>query len=279
MKLKYCRNHLEMSFYACALATGVAVAGTTDSTMLGQPAPTRDEVVSGVLKLDLNTHYISYGNDTWGDGNPNIDELNFNPFLELAFALPANFKATLGTWWDVNGKGSGSTLGGDLREVDVWVGLAYTYNELTIGVVGQEWLYGSDSEEIVDVNLSYDCFLKPTLIIHNRVGEEASGGDNGSVIIGGISYGFDAGPVAITFPLNVAYFATSDFYGAGGNTGFGYASIGLGASLPLSPYLGSAYGNWTLNGGLTYYFTDKDITINNTQDKFLTANLGLSLSF
>lgn len=268
-----------MSFFACALVTSVAAAGMTETTTPDTTISEKDEVVSGVLKLDLNTHYISYGADTWGDGKPNIDKLNFNPAMELSFALGPNFKATLGTWWDVNAKGSGSSLGGNLREVDVWAGLAYTVNKFTVGVVGQEWLYGSDSEEIVDVNLSYDCFLKPTLIFHNRVGEGASGGDKGTVIVGGISYGFDAGPVAVSFPVNLAYFATEDFYGAGGGTGFGYASIGIGASLPLSPYLGSTYGDWTLNGGLTYYFTNNDITINNTEDSFLNANLGLSVAF
>ncbi len=280
MKNKYCRNAIHTSLLAAALSAGVAFAGT--ETMMSSPPPapaSAEDVVSGVLKLDLNTHFISYGNDTWGDGNPNFDDLNFNPFLELSLALPAGFKATVGTWWDVNDKGNSGSLGGNLREVDAWVGLSYTYDKFSIGVVGQDWLYGSASEEIVDVNLSYSCFLSPTLVIHNRVGEGASGGDTGTVIVAGISYSVDAGPLAIYFPLNVAYFATDEYHGPGGDTGFGYASIGIGASLPLSTYMGTAYGDWTLNGGFAYYFTDNDITVNNTENNFLTASLGLSLAF
>lgn len=278
MKSIHISKGIPCSLAVFAIGTTIAHAGTETIITAPAPAPAED-VISGVLKLDLNTHFICYGNDTWGDGNPNIGELDFNPSLELAFALPHKLKATVGTWWDVTGKGSGSSLGGNLQEVDVWAGLAYTWQKFTIGVVGQDWLYGSASEEIVDVNLSYDCFLSPTLIIHNRVGEGASGGDEGTVIVGGISYGFDAGPISISFPLNVAYFATDGFYGPAGDTGFGYASIGAGASLPLSNYMGSGYGDWTLNGGLTWYFTDNDITVNNPESSFLTANLGLSLAF
>lgn len=276
MKFIYISKEIQRPFVALMISTTMCHAGS--ETIMSSPAPGPD-VISGVLKLDLNTHFICYGNDTWGDENPNIDELNFNPSLELSFALPVNLKATVGTWWDVNDKGGGSSLGGNLQEVDVWTGLTYTYNKFSIGMVGQAWLYGSSTEKIVDVNLSYDCFLKPTLIMHNRVGEGASGGDDGTVIVGGISYGFDAGPVSLSIPLNLAYFATDNFYGNGGDTGVGYASIGFAGSLPLSPYLGIAYGNWTLNGGFTYYFTNHDITVNNPEDNFLTANLGLSVAF
>lgn len=279
MKSKYCRISIKGPLLACALATSAASAGTTETTMAPAAAPPKEDVVSGVLKLDLNTHFISYGNDVWSDGNPQLDELNFNPFLELSIALPANFKATIGTWWDVTDKLPSVTLGGNLREVDVWGGLAYSYDKFTAGVVYQVWNYGSATEEILDVNFSYDCFLHPTLIVHNRLGAGASGGDEGTVLVAGISYGVEAGPVTVSFPVNVAYFATDGFHGASADTGFGYASIGVGASLPLTSVIGSSFGDWTLNGGLTYYFTDTDITVNNEESSFLTASLGLSLAF
>lgn len=284
MKTKYSRNLLSNPLLALVLTAGFASAGVTE-TMAPAPAPApAEDVVSGVLKLDLNTHFVSYGNDVWSDGNPQLGELNFNPFLELSIALPAGFKATVGTWWDVTDKGSSGALGGDLREVDAWVGLSYTYEKFTVGVVGQDWLYGPSgapdrSEEILDVNFSYDCFLKPTLTVHNRLGAGASGGDEGTILVAGVSHSFEAGPVTISIPVNVAFFVTDEYHGPTGDAGVGYASIGLAGSLPLSTYMGSAYGDWTLNGGFTYYFTNDQITVNNEEDNFLTASLGLSLAF
>ena len=279
MKNKYCRKLTNTSIVVVALASGFATAGTTEMTTAPAPAPIED-VVSGVLKLDLNTHFISYGLDVWSDDNLSVSELNFNPMLELSFDLPGEFVGTLGTWWDVTDKNNNGSLGGNLMEVDIWAGLAYTFDKFTVGVVGQNWLYGSSSEEILDVNLSYAGFLSPKLTIHNRLGggaAETAGGDEGTIVVLGISHSIEAGPMTISFPVNVAYFATDEFHAPTADTGFGYASVGVGASLPLSSI--AAYGNWTLNGGLTYYFTDDDVIPNNNHGDFLTANVGISLAF
>jgi hypothetical protein len=198
--------------------------------------------------------------------------------VELAFALPNNFTGTLGAWSDVTDKG-GDPIGGNIQEVDVWAGLAYTYEKVTVGLTWQEWMYGSDTEDILDLKFAYDCLLAPSLTIHNRLGAGASGGDEGTVLVLGLSHSVEAGPVTVSFPVNIAYFMTDDFHGAGADTGFGYASLGVGASLPLTDYIGSSFGDWTLNSGLTYYFTDDDIIPNNNHNDFLTANVGLSLAF
>lgn len=280
MKNKYCRNLINTPLIAFALATGVASAGTTETMTPAPVAPATEDVVSGVLKLDINTHFVSYGADVWSDDNPSISELNFNPMLELAFDLPGEFTATLGAWADVTDKNTSGSIGGNLMEVDVWAGLAYTYEKFTVGVTAQDWLYGSASEEIVDVNLSYACFLSPKLTIHNRVGAGAAGvagGDEGTILVLGVSHSVEAGPVTFSFPVNVAYFATDGFHAPTADTGFGYASVGVGASLPLEAI--AAFGDWTLNGGLTYYFTDDDVIPGNDHGDFLTATVGVSLAF
>ena len=43
--------------------------------------------------------------------------------------------------------------------------------------------------------------------------------------------------------------------------------------------IGESFGDWTLNGGVTYFFTNDQITVNNGEDNFLTASLGLALAF
>lgn len=276
MKNKYCRNLLNTTLLATALATGLATAGVTETTTTAPAAPPAEDVVSGVLKLDFNSHFVSYGADVWSDG-ASMGDMGFNPSLELAFALPAGFTGTLGTWWDVNSKGD-SLIGGQMQEIDVWAGLAYTYEKFTVGVTYQDWIYGDATEEILDVKFAYDCFLAPSLTIHNRLGEGASGGNEGTILVLGVSHSIEAGPVTVSFPVNVAYFCQDDFHANSTDDGFGYASIGVGAALPLTA-LADSFGDWTLNAGLTYYFTDDDVVGNPDESDFLTTSVGLSLAF
>jgi hypothetical protein len=281
MKNTYCRNLFNAPLIALALATGAASAGTTETMAPAPTPPPAEDVVSGVLKLDFNSHFVSYGADVWGDDD-SLTDMGFNPLLELSFALPSNFTATLGTWWDVNSKGDSSTalgnIGGQLREVDVWAGLAYTYDKFTVGVTFQDWLYNSATEEILDVRFAYNCFLSPSLTVHNRLGAGGSGGNEGTILVLGVSHSIEAGPVTIAFPVNLAYFLQDDFHAGSTDEGFGYASVGVTASLPLTPYIGSAVGDWTLNAGLTQYFTDNEV-VGNLDDDFLTSTVGLSLAF
>ncbi len=263
-----------------ALTAGVATAGAeTTTTMSTTSAPISapsDDVVSGMLKLDFNTHFISYGADVWGDGS-SMSDLGFNPNLELYFALPGDLTLTLGTWWDVNSKGD-SPIGGRLQEVDVYAGLSYSIDKLTIGLTYQAWMYGSDTEDILDLKFSYDTFLSPSLTIHHRLDQGAAAGDEGTVLVLGLSHSIETGPLTLSFPFNLGYFLEDDFHG-GTDGGFGYASLGVAASLPLAPIIGDSFGDWSLNGGLTYFVTDDEVIPSNPSDSFLTASLGVALSF
>ncbi len=279
MKSKHFRNLLGAPLLAAALASGTATAGVEEMTMAPAPiAAPADDIISGTLSLDFNSHFVSYGFDVWGDGS-SMSEPTFNPSLELSFALPADLTLTLGTWWDVNSKGGGnsSPLGGRIQEIDVWTGLSYTWDKLTMGVTYQAWMYGSDTEDILDVSFAYDTFLSPSLTIHNRLDEGASGGTTGTILVLGLEHGFELGPVSLAIPLNVAYFLDDDFHPASTDDGFGYVSIGLAASVPLA--FTEPLGGWTLNGGLTYYMTDDDVVANARQDDFLTASIGVSVDF
>ena len=306
MKNKYHRTLVQSAVLSAALGGTAAYAGSVETITPPATAPMED-VISGVLKLDFNSHFVSYGADIWSDGS-SLSDPTFNPMLELAFALPADFTLTLGTWWDVNSKVD-SAIGGRIQEVDVWAGLSYSIDKLTVSVTYQAWMYASDTEDILDVKFAYDTFLSPSLTIHQRLDQGAAIGDEGTVLVLGLSHSMDVGPVSFSFPFNIAYFATDGFHQnavaatpgtpavlpafgvaaepaipatdaiAEADGGFGYISIGVAAALPLSPYIGDAYGDWTLNGGLTYFITDDDVIPNNPQDSFLTASLGLGLSF
>jgi hypothetical protein len=272
---------LKSALLASVLGASASYAGDPVTTTTTTPAPAPEEdFFSGTLNLDYNSHFVSYGLDVWGDGN-DLEGPTFNPALELTWGLPANFSFILGTWWDVNGKVP-SAIGGKLQEIDVWAGLGYKVGDLSITAYYQNWIYGSGNEQIVDLKFVYDCFLSPSLVIHNRVDPGASGGSNGTVLVAGVSHSLEAGPVSFSFPLNVAFFVDDDFHPGSIDSGVGYGSLGISATLPLT-FLGDKAGEWNLHGGFTYYLTDSDV-VGNTRagrpdNDFLTANIGIGCAF
>ncbi|MCW1883840.1 hypothetical protein OKA04_03815 [Luteolibacter flavescens] len=276
---------VKSSAFTCALiasllGTAASMAGDAQTTTTTITTPAPESKFSGTLNLDLNSHFISYGNDVWADGN-SWDGGTFNPSLELTWALPGNFSAILGTWWDVNGKPAGTDpVGGNLQEVDVWGGLGYKIGDLSITALYQAWLYGEETEEIIDLKFAYDCFLSPSILIHNRIDAGFAGvlgGNEGTIVVAGISHSIEAGPVTFSFPLNVAYFFEDDFHPASTDDGLGYGSFGVTATYALD-FLGEDYGKWNLHGGVTYYVTDDDV-IGNPDDEFLTGTIGIGCAF
>lgn len=284
MKKHHSRIRFATPLLALALSVS-AMAGLTETTTTAPVTPTEEEsLFSGTLSLDANSHFISYGWDVWADGS-SMSRYGFNPSLELAWELPGGFTATLGTWWDVNAKPTGlapgtpeSPIGGKIQEIDVWAGLAYNVGDFTAKVTYQNWFYGSETEEILDVTFSYDTFLSPTLTLHNRLDEGASGGQTGTVAVLGVSHSVEAGPVTFSFPLNVAYFFQDDYHPGSTDDGFGYGSFGVTANMPLE-FISDAYGDWSMHAGLTYYVTSGDVVGNPRKDSFLTANVGVTVAF
>jgi hypothetical protein len=125
--------------------------------------------------------------------------LLFHPSLELNKAVTDNFKLILGTWWDVNDQAT-SSIGNRVQEVDVWFGGAYTTGILTTTVLYQQWMYLNLNEQAVELKLAVDTFLKPYVLIHERL---ATDYNDGTVAILGASYDFKAGPVSFSVPAAV----------------------------------------------------------------------------
>jgi len=289
MKNKYHRTLVQSAVLSAALGGTAAYAGSVEMTVPAAPTPMED-VVSGSLNLDYTSHFFSYGNDVWNDGDDAFT-LGFYPSAELAFALPAGFTATLGVWAEVHDKDrptNPNKLGGDIQEIDVWYGLSYTFDKLTVGVTYQNWFWGGGVEDILDISFAYDTFLSPSLTIHNRLdagGAAPLGGDEGTILVLGLEHGIEAGPVSITFPFSLAYFVDDGFHTPTSDSGIGYGSIGVSASMPLTTLIGDAYGDWSIHGGVTYYITDDGTVggapaaLNPAEDSFFVTNIGLSLSF
>ena len=272
--MKYSKATVAASLAFLAISGAAAVAGTTSTAATGKmvaPAPPAPApIVTGTLNLNYNTHFISYGQDIWGAGTDFGDKGTFNPSIELNFDLGGGFKAILGTWWDVNSNAD-SSIGDAIQEVDVWGGFGYTTGNLSFTLVYQEWLYASQSERIIDFKIAYANFLNPSIMFHGRV-DGAEPFDTGLVTVLGIAPGTKAGPVALSFPIQVAA-DTDGFHG--GDGGFSFASAGITASVPVS----FLPGNWSLNAGLVYYYTEDSVFPTNVDDSFLTGTIGLGLTF
>ncbi len=270
--MKYSKPTVAASFAALVLSSAAAVAGTTSTGKMVAPPPPAPAppVVTGSLNLMYNTHFVSYGQDVWGAGTDFGDKGTFNPSIELNFDLGGGWKAILGTWWDVNSNAD-SSIGDSIQEVDVWAGVGYTTGPWSFTLMYQEWLYASQSERIVDFKISYSNFLNPSLMFHGRV-DGAEPFDTGLVTVLGIAPGTTAGPVTLSFPIQVAA-DTDGFHG--GDGGFSFASAGISASVPVS----FLPGKWSLNAGLTYYYTNDEVIPTNPDESFLTGTIGLGLTF
>jgi len=226
--------------------------------------------VSGTFSLDVNTHFISYGQDVWSAGT-RWDNPTFNPSLELTIAGPKDLKFIVGTWWDMNDNAVTSIGDKKIQEVDVWAGASYTIDKVTVKALYQEWMYAGDSERIVDLIVSAGVFLNPSLTIHSRIDGNGTQG-RGVVAVLGISHTLPAGPVSLSFPLNVA-FASGNYFG--GTGGYAFTSVGANASLPLKFLPGS----WSLNAGVTGYHTREEVYPTNPDEFFATGKIGLTLTF
>ncbi|CAN5425884.1 hypothetical protein BH23VER1_BH23VER1_10500 [soil metagenome] len=261
-----------------ASASMVSLASAGDGKMIMmeppilEPAPSPG--VSGTLDLSYNSHFISYGADVWGLGSDTFDDALFNPSIELAFDIGnSGVDFLLGTWWDVNDNAV-SDIGRNIQEVDVWAGFAFEAGPVSVTLLYQQWYYAEDTEHIVDLILGFDAPLNPSLTIHGRPEEGASGGDTGVFFVPGIEPGVEFGIFSLAFPVNVG-FATDGYHG--GDGGFAYVSAGVSASVPLKSFpLG---GEWALSAGATYYHTEDSVIPGNPDSDFVTLTAGISCSF
>ncbi len=275
---------------ALAAVAALGMAGTPQA-WAQEEAPVLEAApemkVSGSLNLDWNSHFISYGFDVWGGGT-SWGKSTFNPSAEIAIDLDY-FSIVLGTWWDVNSNAT-SAIGGQLQEVDVWYGISIPIADFSLGITYQDWIYGGQVEQILDFSLSYDdsklwgdfmggdFALNPSVVFHQRLAGE--GLEDHFAVVLGVAPSFtllesDSFGVDLSVPVSLGFFE-GDFHG-GDDSGFGFVSVGLQFTTPLS-FIPSQYGSWAVNYGLTYYHTDDDV-IPNRKDDFVTGNLGLSLSF
>ncbi|MGJ8677261.1 MAG: hypothetical protein ACSHX0_07070 [Akkermansiaceae bacterium] len=247
------KNKLQLltALGAATIATGSATAGE----------------LSGSVSLDYNSHFISYGSDVWGAGDSLTDAPTFNPSVGIDYAISDALTFSTGFWLDVNDNASSDF---ETVETDIWFGLSYTSGIVTYSATFQNWQYAGDSEEILDLGVSFDVMFAPSITLHHRLDAGPGlGGNEGTYLVVGAGHGFDVNDCfSVSIPVAVG-FALDEFHTD--EDGYGFASIGLQGSYTLTDAT-------SLNFGVTYYTTDGDVTGNADED-FLTANAGVSFSF
>lgn len=233
------------------------------------------------LSLDANSHFISYGANVWGDETEDIgDEWLFQPSMSIDYAISETSGVYVGAWFDINGvEGAGPgdvgpDLGGDTKEMDLWVGYYFGLGDFTFDFTLQQWYYGGETEGIFDVTVSYDMMFSPYIKAHNRFEVVGDGQQKGTMFeVGatlyegeyeGLGYGLSAG-VGFSF----------DDYHVAGEDGYAYSFIGASASYVI---YSSDSVEVDLHGGLTYFDTEEDTT-GNAESGYLTANFGIGFSF
>lgn len=241
---------------AAAIATGSATAGE----------------LTGSLSLDYNSHFTLYGQDVWGAGSNLTTQATLNPALSLNYQVNDALSFQTGFWLDVNDN-AGSDF--ETQETDIWLGVSYTSGIATYSATYQTWQYGTnlegsnaDSEEVLDLAVSFDTFLSPSLTYHKRL--DGSGNQSlGSILVLSASHSFDISEkFSVTIPVSIA--AVTDKLN-GSDSGYAYTSAGLQGSYALND-------STSLNAGITYFTTDGDVA-GNVDEDFHTINAGVSYSF
>ncbi len=269
-------NYRSKSTLALAALIALPVlswAGSVEKATAAEPAAKPS--ITGNLSLNVDSHFVSFGSDVWG---PN-SQILFHPSIELTKAITSDFKLILGTWWDVNDRAT-SSIGNRIQEVDVWFGGAYTTGILTTTALYQQWMYAGTNEQAAELKFAVDTFLKPSLLIHQRLGTGAYGADTVAVL--GVAYDFKAGPVSFSVPASVSYESGGyhqgkDATGAPviGKSGVGFGSLGLSASVPTD----FVSKDSTFSVGVTGYATQKSVIPGNAKQNFLNLTAGISIPF
>lgn len=230
------------------------------------------------VSLDANSHFMSYGFNVWQPDTDDIgDEWLFQPSASVEYAISETSGVYAGAWFDVNSLADdpdvGPDLGGDVQEMDIWVGYWFSTGDFTFDFTLQQWYYASEVEGIFDITISHDSLFAPYLRAHTRF-ESVGGQEKGTIFETGVTlYEGEIADIAYGFSAGLAF--NFDDYHQSGEDGYAYSFLGASASYVI---YSSDSLEVDLHGGLTYYNTDED-NVGNIDDDILTANFGVGFSF
>lgn len=240
------------------------------------------------LGVDFTSHFISYGADVWGGGDE-PSPFSENSTMFVSGTLTAQISDQLSVFanvWSDNNNNVESAIGGNIQEIDVNLGATYTVDKFAFTIANGWWDYAGSVEHVLDGTVAFNdadmiakgFALNPSFTLHWRY--DGNGGqDEGVAGVFGIKPTFTLAadskfPVSLSVPASVAIF--SDNF-QGGDSGFGYASVGLGASVPLS-FVPEKFGAWSASANVTYFFTSDDAIPGNPEENFFVTTLSVGMA-
>ena len=258
---------------ALTLATfglvSTSLAGTTVSA--GKESKPITEVVkesciTGDIGVNVVSQYISRGAVLEDQG------VIAQPFIDLYFKLYSgdgfinSVSLNLGLWSSLHSEKTQAiddSTTPSWYEFDYTVGLSATFaKNFTLSSTYLEYNYPNDNfgtQRIISTKLAYnDADLLGAFALNPYVKYEwyfeNPGADGANYFEAGITPGFAAGPVLVSFPV-VAGFGTNGFYGE--DDGFAYISGGVALKYTLA-CIPECYGKWSVSAGYTAYYLDED---------------------
>jgi hypothetical protein len=149
-------------------------------------------------------------------------------------------------------------------------------------------MYAGDVEGIMDFTVGFNdagmikegFSLNPSIVFHWRYNEHELQAADGWAIVPGIKPTYTVlteskYPVTLSVPMNIGMFLDDEFHG--GDDGYGWFSVGVGASIPLN-FVPEKYGAWSVSGTVTYYSTDDDTIPGNPEEDFFVTALSVGMS-
>jgi hypothetical protein len=259
-----------------------------------KPSPRTGEAFTFSAGVDTSSHFISFGADVWGggsDANPFGSDSTRFVYGTVTAKISDEMSAFLNIWSDINNNAD-DTIGGHIQEVDVNAGISYKFEKFTLGLAHTHWIFSGETENAVEVSLGFDdkgayesfagadFALNPAVLVHYRYDVIGSQEDDVAVVQASIrpTFTFNAEseyPITLAVPAAVAFFL-GDYQG--GDSGFGYANIGLSASVPLA-FIPVQYGAWTAGATATFWHTPDDAIPTNPEENFVVTGLSVGVSF
>jgi len=294
----------------CALAAVVAFptlswAGTESKstksvTAATAPQKLEESAISGDIGLNVVTSYYYHGVVQQNHS------ASFQPYADIFFKAYEGDgflnKATIniGIWNSLTNPATSTSPSGNKNwknpkswaESDFTPGVSLTFGKVTLTESYQFMFFPNNStletSESLISKLAFDdsdllgaFALHPSISHQHEVSGKAANGDagrHGDYWEAAVAPSVSAGPVTVTFPVNVG-FGTSKYYQ---KDGYGYLSAGvnLGYTIPMP----KQYGVWTATIGGTYYNFNKSAVGPNTNvgssaANDVVGNIGLGVAF
>ncbi len=263
------------------------------------PEKLQESAISGNIGLNVVTSYY-YRGILQNGGSPALNggkhSPSFQPFADIYFKAyegdGALNKAVLNisVWNSFTNPAAytGNPAIGSKKawfESDFTPGIALTFGKLTLTETYMVYSYPNDPTTATSTNLNSklafdDSDLLGAFALHPAVTHMVElTGNAGTVAAkkgqyweGSIAPGISAGPVAVTFPIALA-FGSGKFYN---KDGYAYTSAGINLAYTLP--VAKSYGTWTVNTGATYYNTSKAAT-GNASDNDVVGSVGMAVAF